>query len=885
LKGLIDEFLAKWLARWVEAVGEHARAVAIGILVLTAALAVYSFFFLGINSDNLSLLSDNLAGRRYHFEFTRHFPDLEEALFIVVDGETPELTREAADALVERLSQEPEYLTDVYLPGGGEFFERHALMYRSPEDLDVFADQMARIQPLLAELELDPSIATMAEIVELGLDERDDDDDAAEQWSMVLDRVSDATVAVYEEFPLAISWEELLLQGSAIETSTRRTIVAHPILDYGHILQARHPIQRIREIAEELDLRPERGVTVRITGNPALNGEEMMGFLFDIGGAGVFCFFFVTVVLYRALRCIPLVIAAVATLFTGLIWAIAFAAAAVGDVNVLSISFAILFIGLGVDFAIHLGMDYADHLRQGRDHATALRETAAHVGAALFFCTITTSVGFYVFAFTEYKGLNELGLIAGTGMFVIFFMTLTFFPALVSCWTRVDPERHLKGELRMDPNRLRWFRDHPRTVRWTALFAGVAACSLLPGVRFDVNVVEMRDPDTESVKAFKDLLAKSDTSPWYLNVLTPNLAEAEALAERLEELDSVKRAITLASYVPDQQQEKLEILADVAFLLEAPPVPLEREEDPSIEEQIAALRSLYTYLGQPTFAAGDRPLANSVKRLRDHIGSFLERVEAEGDPKPALAELERVLLASLPNQLARLRRALEPSPISLETLPADVRDRMITEDGTARVQVMPATNMQALEDFQGFVYEVQSVAPRAAGVPLNLVEFGDVTASSFRQALISAFFAIGFLLWLLWRSLADTVLVMVPLSLGAAITGAAMAVLDIRFDFINVVVIPLLFGIGVDSAIHLVQRAKEGHGAAGVLMGTASARAIWYSALTTTVSFGSLGFAGHNGMSSLGIALTIGLISTTTCVLIVLPALMDLRNFEPKARS
>jgi len=753
-------------------------------------------------------------------------------------------------------------------------------MYRSPEELDVFADQMARIQPLLAELELDPSIATMVKIVELGLDERGEDANASEQWSMVLDRVSDATVAVYEEYPLAVSWEELLLQGSAIETSTRRTIVADPILDYSHILQARKPMARIREIAKELDLRPERGVRVRITGNPALNGEEMMGFLYSIGAAGVFCFLFVTLVLYRALGCVPLVIAAVATLFTGLIWAIAFAAAAVGAVNILSISFAILFIGLGVDYGIHLGSGYADLLRQGRDHATALRETAAHVGGSLFFCTITTSVSFYVFVFTEYKGLNQLGLIAGTGMFVIFFMTLTFFPALVSCWTRVDPERHLKTELRMDPNRLRWFHDHPRIIRWTALVVGIVAFALLPGVRFDVNVVEMRDPSTESVQTFKDLLSKSDTSPWYLNVLAPNLAQADEEAKRLEKLDSVKRAITLDSYVPDDQEEKMEILSDVAFLLEAPPAPLQREEDPPIEEQIDALRSLYTFLGQPAFASSDRPLARSVQRLREHIGTFLDRAETEGDPQMALRELERVLLSSLPKQLERLRLALDPEPITLESLPAEVRHRMMAPDGSARIQVLPATNMLELEDFENFVHEVTSVAPNAAGVPRNLVEFGEVTVRSFRQALISAFLAISFLLWLLWRSLADTVLVMIPLTLGAAITGAAMAVLDIRFDFTNVVVIPLLFGIGVDSAIHMVQRAKEGLGADGGIMGTASARAIWYSAITTAVSFGSLAFSGHNGMSSLGVALTIGLVSTTTCVLIVLPALLVLRHPE-----
>ena len=876
MKGLIDDFLARWLSRWVDAVRERARSVAIAILVTTAGLAVYTFLALGINSDNLALLSENLPSRKAHLEFIRHFPNLEEALFIVVDAETPELAREGADALVERLSQETGYLTDVYLPGGGDFFERNGLLYRSPEDLDVFADQMAAIQPLLAELELDPSIASMAEIVQIGLDEREEGADAAGQWSMVLDRVSDATVAIYEEFPLAISWEELLLRGSAIETSTRRTIVAHPILDYTHVLMGDRPITRIREVARELELVPERGVTVRITGNPALNGEEMMGFLFDLGGAGVFCFIFVTFILYRALRCIPLVLAALATLFTGLLWTAAFAAATVGALNVLSLGLAILFIGLGVDFAIHIGMGYADLLRQGHSHAAALRETAAHVGGALVFCTITTSVGFYVFVFTEYRGLNELGLIAGSGMFVIFFMTLTFFPALVTCWLQVDPDLHLKAELRMHPNRTRWFRERPRAIRWSALVVGAIAVSLLPGVRFDVNVVEMRDPSTESVQTFKDLLENSDTSPWYLNVLAPDLESAEAVAGELRKLERVDRAITLASYVPDDQDEKLEILADVAFLIEPPPMPPGGFPDPTVAEQVAALRELYAYLGQPTFAATDRPLASSIQRLRQHLSVFLERVERDGRPDEALAELERVLLGSFPDQLARLRRALEPGRIELDSLPRELVDRMRSEGGIARVQVLPATNLEELEDFEGFVEDVKAVAPTAAGVPLNLVEFGEVTARSFRQALVSAFVLIALLLWLLWRSFADMVLVMVPLSLGAAITGAALVVLDIRFDFTNVIVIPLLLGIGVDSAIHLVQRSKEGGAYSEQLMASASARAIWYSALTTVVSFGSLGFAGHNGMSGLGIALTIGLISTTACVLIVLPALLSL---------
>ena len=191
---------------------------------------------------------------------------------------------------------------------------------------------------------------------------------------------------------------------------------------------------------------------------------------------------------------------------------------------------------------------------------------------------------------------------------------------------------------------------------------------------------------------------------------------------------------------------------------------------------------------------------------------------------------------------------------------------MLAEDGTARIQILPSSNLKELEDFRAFVEDVAAFAPNSAGVPRNLVEFGIVTKSSFQQALISAFVMISLLLFLLWRNLIDVVLVMAPLTLGAMLTGASMAVFDIRFNFTNVVVIPLLFGIGVDSGIHLVQRAKEGLLQEQGLMGTATARAVYYSALTTSMSFGSMSLAGHNGLKSLGIMLTVGLVFTVRCV-------------------
>ena len=870
----IDAVLARGLSRWVDFVGRHAHLVVVATLFVCAAAGCYAALTLRINSDNLSLLPAELPSRRAHVEFIRHFPNLEEALFVVVDGETPELARDAAAELTDRFQQEPDYFTSAYLPGGGDFFERNGLLYRTPEELDDFADAIARIQPLIAEFEVDPTLAHVAEIVREGLDEVGDEDESAEQWMMLLDRIGDASVASYEEFPIAVSWEELLLNGSALEVSTRRAIVVHPVLDYADLLQSRRPLERIHSIAREQGYVPERGVTVRITGNPALNHDEMIGFAIDIGIAGAFCFVLVTFILWRALRSFRIVIAAIVTLLAGLLGTAGFATLAIGELNLMSLTFAILFIGLGVDFCIHLGAGYTEELWNGHSPRDSMRLAASRVGAALAFCTLTTAIGFYVFVPTDYRGVGELGLICGSGMFIIFFLTLTLFPALLSSWLRIDPARNLGSQPSYRAGPLASLQRHARAIRWAALGAAVAGLALLPRLDFDVNVVELRDPGSESVQAFQDLLERTETSPWYLNSLASDLDEAVALATRLEELDSVRHAVTLASYVPERQEEKLEVLEDLQFLFDTPGRVDDGDPDMTIAQQIAALRELQAYLAEQATRLDGRPLAASMGRLREHLRIFLDRAEREDAAEQALAEFEQLLLGPLPQQLERLRRALEAEEIGFDSLPDALTERMLAPDGVARVQIFPDVDMSERSNFIAFVEEVQGHTPNLAGVPLNLIEFSRVINSSFRQALLSAVVIISLLLAILWRNFVDVALVMLPLFLGAILTGATMVLLGIDFNFGNVIVIPLLFGIGVDSGIHLVQRARSENGGDN-LVGTSTARAVYFSALTTAVSFGSLSLADHNGLASLGIVLTTGLFYTVTSVLVVLPALLS----------
>jgi hypothetical protein len=297
----------------------------------------------------------------------------------------------------------------------------------------------------------------------------------------------------------------------------------------------------------------------------------------------------------------------------------------------------------------------------------------------------------------------------------------------------------------------------------------------------------------------------------------------------------------------------------------------------SAAHQVEALRSLRGALERALREMPPSPLARSARRLHERLTVFLERLGDEPDPSAALTELGSSLFSDLPAQLARLRRALEPEPVSLALLPAELAERMRAPDGTARVQVFPRDDLNDPGALARFVAAVMAVAPEATGLPVNVVEFGRATARSLSVALGVAFAAIAALLLVLWRRPLDAALALVPLALAAAWTVASLRVLGLPFNFANVIVLPLLLGIGVDSGIHLVSRARRPLDGPS-LAATTTGRAVFFSAASTLLSFGSLAFSGHNGIASLGRVLVIGMVFTLVANLGVLPSLISLRD-------
>ena len=867
----IENVLGRALSGWVDAVLRRPRSVALACLGAAALLALHAAATLGLNTNENDLFSQQVPYQALRADWSRAFPTLVDPLVVVVDGSTADLAQEAAQQLADALAGEPDHFGRIHRPGGGAFFERHGLLYLDPPELEDLLTNLHGLQPFLAALAGDPSLRGLARMLERAAAA----DLAGELEELdllpIVERVAAVTRGQLEGEESALSLQEMLRGEKSTRRDRRRFLLVQPSVDFQQLQPAEASLQRLRVHADRVMGASEGRVRVRATGVFPLSYEEMEHLDRQTTLAGVVSFCAVGLLLAAGLGSARLVASSLTTLLAGLGATAGFAAIAIGHLNLISVAFAVLFIGLSIDFAIHLCVRFRERLgEEGLE--SALARAAADVGPSLCVCAVTTAIGFFSFAPTEYAGVAELGIIAGTGMFISLAMNLTLLPALIAWW--VTPEsvavpRPLPARI---VRLLAMPASHPRSVLLLTGLVGLAALWQLPNARFDPNPLRVRDPSTPSVQVFEEMLEDGDALPWTLNVLASDHSEARRRADRLERLPGVASTLTLADLVPEDQEEKLASIQEAAFVLLpvlASPQPVPAPDD---LDQQRALAKLARTLDRWGPAAGDPRAAELAARLAEMLQLL---AQPGSDPSPR-RQVELALVGGLPASLRAIRRGLEAAPVTLADLPAELRDTHVAVDGRVRVEIQPRHDLGDSQQLASYVREVQEVAPDAFGEALVIHETGEIVVGALRQALLTAACAIAALLLLLWRSLRDASLVALPLALAALLTTSASSALGVPFNFANVIVIPLLLGMGVDTGIHLVHRVRGAALPDGNLLRTSTAFAVLLSALTTVASFGSLGLSSHLGMASLGRLLALGIALILICNLGVLPALLRL---------
>lgn len=872
--------LGRLLARWQGMVWRRAWLV----LLLTVLLCVLAVRFitgnLGINTDTADMISETLPWRMSYLEYEREFPQFADTITIVVDAATADESRDAALALAARLREEEDLFDWVYLPSLSSFFRRNGLLYLEVPALESLADRIAGVQPFLARLQADPSLRGLFDLLaEASAEYAGGNAPPMAAPLSAIDRTIQTTLAGDHGPPARLSWEALLTGDSADGMDRRSIIQVKPHLDFTRLLPGETAVLRIRELARELQVTPANGIHVRQTGGAALGYEELQSVSEGARQAGLLAMVMVAVVLTLGLRSATLVIATLLTLAAGLIFTAAFATLAIGQLNMISVAFAVLYIGLGVDFAIHYCLRYRDLNAAGQRHG-ALLETSRHIGASLVVCAMTTAVGFYAFVPTAYSGVAELGLISGTGMFVSLVVSLTVLPAMLRYLPAPRPPRRTAN-----PG-APWHALPIRRARPIVIGAAVlggAGVLVMPGAEFDHNPIHLHDARAESVQTYRDLLEHSRLSPLSISALAPDAATAERWRTALKALPSVHSVATLQDMVPGDQAEKRYIIEDLRLILGSTEAAAAAPAPASAEVR-AALGSLRDALEAIPETAADAD-GKALLSLRDTLATLAQALD-RGDASTAEMLLERLqsaLLGNLPGRLQALRESLQAGQVRVDTLPSALRERWRSPGGRFRVEVWPQQDLDDNGELETFVGEVRSVVGNAAtGAPIVNVEASNAVTDAFAQAFSYALIANVLVIWFMLKRLRDVLLVLVPLLLAAVLTGAVTVVLGIPFNFANIIALPLLLGMGVDSAVHMLHRQRTEPAAADRVLGTSTARGVVFSALTTTCGFGNLALSPHAGTASMGLLLTLGVMFTLLTTLVLLPALMAMPFFRTR---
>lgn len=862
-------------AYWTSISYRYAPWVLLAALLIAVASSIYISRNLGMNTDTTDMLSEELPFRVNLKHYNKTFPQDIETLLIVLDAPTPEQARLSAEQLAKRLQADAQNFYDVYSPRVDDFTARNGLLYQSIPDLERITDSLAAAQPLITRITRDPSLAAFADVLTGAVDELNKGRNI--ELRPVLNGVNTTLEARLNGSPRALSWQTMF-SGESQKNTYQELVIVKPRLDYSQLFPAEESIAALYAAAESVGITENSPVRLRITGEVALAAEELNSSLRGMEFAGIITFVLVALVLYFAMRTGGLILNVLICLLMGLVLTAAFATAAVGHLNVISIAFAVLYIGLGADFAIHFLLRYREVIQNGLPPNQAIHISGGDAGAALTACTITNAIGFYAFIPTDYSGVAELGIISGTGMIISLLVTLTIGPALLRYLpSRMPAQSVAKSSVgKVLEFSLKW---HKLTYAAT-LAATVTALMLLPQVRFDYNLLNMQDQKADTVQTFRELLAEPDLSPWHVAVLAGNREETEHLVQRLAKLPEVNKVVTILDFVPTEQEEKFSYIQEMALTvgpIAAPPPPQVRIiSDVVLAEQYKALRELVVALDRFVVKHPNHPSAITVSTLQSTLANlFVQLDKVSNDEKSKLLyAMEDDLLAMLPLALQSLRTATEAEPFVQENLPAPLRERWHSQAGEYRLAVYPLEDLNDNDALRRFVLAVQQVAPQAIGVPVISLEAGEAVVQAFIQAFSLAFIGVVIILLVLLRSIKYTMLVLLPLLLSSLFTAALTVLLNVPFNFANIIALPLLLGLGIDSSLHMIYRRLSNELVSEILIHTSTARAIFYSALTALVDFASLMFSSHQGTASMGILLTVGLAFTLICTLVILPALL-----------
>ncbi len=875
-------------SRLFRLIARHPWSVLIVACLLSLAALYYTSQKMEFLTGRDDLMPRNAPFQKDYRDYRTAFGDQEE-IVVVVESDDPALTTRFCDTLYGRLSQEQHLFVDLLYPGGLPYFRQNGLLFMPLNELQTMAHTLQMAAPVLKDLAAAPSVQTLFNSLSNQIDAylKAPDPQKLQRLTFMLGTL-DKGFAGFNGQNSTLSMDAFLKgsdsgKPSMLENAGKQQIIAiWPLKDPNSFMPSEKAIKKVRAELTALRNRPEfKGVTAGLTGVPVLEYEEMATSQHDMGKATLLSLTLTVILLLVAFRGWLNTLAAMVSLVVGICVSFGFATLTVGHLNILTMAFAIMLIGLGIEYGIQVVLRYQEELGRGLPQLEAIEQGLAGNLRAVTLAAATVALAFATFAFTDFKGIAELGIIAAGGVAICVLVTFTVLPAMLVLLSRHRKPRRPK-EVRPRPH----FRTvsmilfgHPKVVIAATALCCLASLYPLSRISFDYNLMNLQAKGLESVTYAYKLMRSKENAGYFAVVVANTPAEAAAKTRALEALPTVDHVVSINSFVPDRQPEKLAELAAIKAEL-ADVKPAQYEGELSLMELPSVFENFRNSVVKLKAKLEERhlPEAKEAGNFLAILDAFFARLDKERNRNAVgmLQDFQGGMFSDFPQKIELLKESLNARPLTEADIPPQLRARFVGKTGKLMLQVAPKHEIFDYKPLRAFLHDVRSVDPHATGEPVMVYESMTIMRDAYRDAFVYAFCAIVVILLVAFRSLKFALIGLVPLVVGILFMVSGMYLFGISFNSANIIVMPLVLGIAVDSGIYIINRFRREDESAATVVTSSTGVGVLLNTLTIMASFGALMVAHHQGVFSIGAVMSLGMVACQVAFMITLPAVLTL---------
>ena len=858
---------------------------------------VYPQFFLFIlcifytaHGLKLDMSRDNLVGaeKKYqqtYLKFKKEFPTQDE-LAVVVESENLERNRQFVERLGVKLEQETNLFTDVFYKGDLKMLGPKALLFVPEEDLAEMKKTLREFEPFIQKFTHATNLNSLFALVnkEFATAKREEN---AQNKSLVkaipaLERIAAQAADSLSRPGAPPSPGVNALFGAGDEALKRLYITFADGRIFLVTARAKSErlnekaVERMRQLMQETQFEVP-GLNVGLTGEPVLEYDEMNQSKHDSIVASIAALIVSALIFIYAYRQTGRPLKTVVCLVIGLGYTMGFTTLAIGHLNILTITFAPILIGLAIDFGIHFITRYEEEMRHGRTESEAMEKAMVYTGQGIITGALTTAGAFLAMGLTDFKGIQEMGIISGGGLMLCLIPMMTMLPVLLMRGRQnvIDREMGAAVQKRVQIENL-WLQRPVLVLLITVVLVCFSALQFSK-VFFDYNLLNMQSKGLPAV-IYEKKLINADQSVLFAAVIADSSQEAQTLEEKIKKLPSVASVVSMTDFTQNQEQKlKLarEIKRQVADIHVA-------EVDPNgidLHELGGTLYSLMGYLGLSADEAQkeDTNVAGQLRSLREAIAQFRVKMLSDNLEIPErLYKFQQALFVDIRETFDAIKNQDTQTGLRPQDLPPALRNRFVGVTGKLMLQVFPKGNVWQHEVQREFIKDLRSVVleNKVTGTPVQLYEYTTLLKDSYEQAALYSLGAIAIMVFIHFRSLLCVILSLLPVGIGTAWLLGFMGKTGVPFNPANIMTLPLVIGIGVTNGIHILNRFAEEKNPG--ILAKSTGKAVLVSGLTAITGFGSLMLAKHQGIQSLGFVMSVGIAACMIAGLTFLPALLQL---------